>query len=438
MQRKRTGNRLALILMLALSVPAFSQYNTYSPYTRFGFGDFSKEGFGQNLAMGGTGIAVNKNNQLNYLNPAAYSARDSMSVLFDFGMSMFGNQYITGDIQNNWWNANFHHIGLSIPIGKYFAMGSGLVPYSSVGYNIKQEYNDLGVGVPLDYYFKGDGGIMKFFLGVSGELFERVSIGVNMNYLLGDLNRERYLVFPASSSFSTTTALEKIRMSNTYFNFGIQYREVFDDKFFFTIGGTYDLETSFNSVIDNSVTNSFTGNPAFLNDSVIIDPGVVIEGGEFEGSITIPQKIGAGIALGIPDRLTVTGDYTMQDWAAIADRNSLLSFDPFSFASARSIKLGVELTPDPDAFRGYHKLMSYRVGLYKNDSYLKIDNYQLTDLGITFGLGLPVGRTNSSLNASFAFGTRGTTDNNLVKENYGILTISVTLHDLWFYKRKFD
>jgi len=426
------------VIMLLSSALAIAQFNTYSPYTRFGFGDFSADGFGQNLALGGTGIAIKDPGKLNYINPAAYSARDSMSVLFDFGMSLYGNQYLTEEIKNNWWNGNFHHIGLSVPMGKYFAMGAGLVPYSSVGYNIKQEYNDLGTGDPLDYYFQGDGGILKFFLGVSGELFERLSLGVNMNYLLGGLNRERYLVFPTSSSYSQTRAIEQVQVSKAYFGFGLQYKEVFEDKFFFSVGGTYDLETRLNSVFDNTVTTSFSGNPTALNDSVIIDPSVVIAGGENDANITIPAKIGFGLALGIPDRLSLTGDYTMQDWASLAAENSVLENETFSFADARSLNLGLEFTPDPEAFRGYHKLMSYRMGFFKKQSYLKIGDYQLKDYGITFGVGLPIGKTRSSMNTSFAFGTRGTTDNNLIKENYGILTISLTLHDLWFYKRKFD
>ena len=73
-----------------------------------------------------------------------------------------------------------------------------------------------------------------------------------------------------------------------------------------------------------------------------------------------------------------------------------------------------------------------------NDSYVKVGEYQLKDYGITFGVGLPIGKSKSSLNIAFDFGTRGTKENNLVKENYGIITFSVTLHDLWFYKRKFD
>ena len=99
---------------------------------------------------------------------------------------------------------------------------------------------------------------------------------------------------------------------------------------------------------------------------------------------------------------------------------------------------GTEYIPDVEAIRGYHKLISYRVGGYYSNSYLMVNDYQLKDYGITFGVGLPVKTLKTSINVAFTLGTRGTTEYNLVKENYGILTFNVTLHDLWFRKRRFD
>ncbi|MFC2129660.1 hypothetical protein ACFLQX_02645 [Bacteroidota bacterium] len=119
MPLRKIKNSILLVLLMLIASPAISQFNTYSPYTRFGLGDFTKSGFGQNLAMGGAGIALHQSDHLNYLNPAAYSARDSMSVLFDFGMNSFFNQYKTSAVSDTWWNGNFHHIALSVPIGKY-------------------------------------------------------------------------------------------------------------------------------------------------------------------------------------------------------------------------------------------------------------------------------------------------------------------------------
>ena len=163
---KRISSSVAFLALIAF--PLFSQVNTYSPYTRFGLGDFSQGGFGQNQAMGGAGIAMRDENKLNYLNPAAYTARDSMTVLLDFGVNGYMNNYATSSLNNRWYNANFHHLALSVPIGKYFGMGTGVVPYSSVGYRIKQEYNDLGTGDAIDYYFEGSGGLLKYFLGGIG------------------------------------------------------------------------------------------------------------------------------------------------------------------------------------------------------------------------------------------------------------------------------
>ncbi len=64
--------RISLLLVaIIISIPLYSQFNTYSPYTRFALGDLTKNGFAQNLAMGGTGVAIHENNRINYLNPAA-------------------------------------------------------------------------------------------------------------------------------------------------------------------------------------------------------------------------------------------------------------------------------------------------------------------------------------------------------------------------------
>lgn len=436
-------NSFLLFMLMLVASPAISQYNTFSPYTRFALGEMVKDGFSQNLSMGGTGIALHQSRHMNYINPAAYSARDSMSVLFDFGLNSTLIQYKSSLSSYNWGNGNFHHIALSVPIGKHFGLGTGLVPYSNVGYNIKQEFNDLGTGDPLDFYYHGTGGILKYFLGFSGKVFDRLSLGVNMNYLLGDINRQRYLSFPSRSDFATTQALEDIRISHTYFGFGMQYKEVFSDKFFFTLGGTYDLKATFNSSVNNSITSSFPRpgsiSGAYLNDSTFISTDINIDGSDtLSGSITLPSKIGLGIAFGIPDKLTVTADYLIQDWESTSSLNDFLVSDGFGFANTRSMHFGIEYIPDFEALRGYHKLMSYRIGGYISDQYFNIGDYQMKDYGITFGVGLPMNKSKSSFNVAFTFGTRGTTEYNLVKENYGILTFSVTLHDLWFYKRKFD
>ncbi|MFH0759578.1 MAG: hypothetical protein V2B15_19985 [Bacteroidota bacterium] len=446
--------RLSIILVaLSILTPLYSQFNTYSPYTRFALGNFSKNGFAQNQAMGGTGIAIRENNRINYLNPAASSSLDSTSVYFDFGANVFFSQYQYEDhttpdapnINNSWWNMNFHHVAFGSSMGKYMGLTAGIVPYSSIGYSIKQEYNDYGSGTALDTYYSGEGGIMNFFLGTSVKLFNRVSLGLTMNYLMGKLTRERQVEFPMKpEDYSSTSSREDFDLRQPVFSFGLQYKEVFKDKFFFTLGGVYDVKTYTNVELKYTVENViYAGSPININDSVSITPEYDLSSDTLDGSFNLPQKIGVGFALGIPNKLTITGDYITQDWT------NALSGPNYQTANASSFHLGAEYTPDIEALRGYHKYMTYRVGGYYSDSYLSVlkpnpepgatdQYYQLSDYGITFGVGLPVRSIKSSINVAFTLGTRGTTEYNLVKENYGIITFNVTLHDLWFRKRKFD
>ena len=434
---------LTLIILTLLS-PLFGQFNTYSPYTRFALGDLAKNGTAQNLAMGGTGLAIHSDNRVNYLNPAASAALDSTSVYFDFGANAFFNQYSSGEgsnaSTNTWINMNLHHVAFSSSMGKYFGLSAGLVPYSSIGYNIKQEFNDYPTGTAMDAYYKGDGGIMNFFLGASIKLFERVSLGVSMNYLMGKITRQRSVDFPSHTGYSMTSTEERFDLRKPVFTFGLQYHEIFNDKFFVSVGGIYDIVANPDATLQYDLTNQIHPQQDFeLDSATTITSAYPLRNDTTDQNFTIPKKIGVGLAFGIPNKLSITGDYYLQDWSGS------MSGDNYRTTASSSFHFGLEYQPDYKALRGYHKLVSYRLGAYYTDSYLSVlkpgttDNYyQLSDYGITFGLGLPVRTLRSSFNLAFSLGTRGTEAYNLVKENYGIVTFNITLHDLWFRKRKFD
>ena len=81
---------LFITFFLILCVSSFAQdgtYGSYSPYSIYGIGDISKEGTAYNKSMGGVGIATRNRRFINYLNPAAVTARDSLAFMADFGLS---------------------------------------------------------------------------------------------------------------------------------------------------------------------------------------------------------------------------------------------------------------------------------------------------------------------------------------------------------------
>jgi hypothetical protein len=95
-------------------------------------------------------------------------------------------------------------------------------------------------------------------------------------------------------------------------------------------------------------------------------------------------------------------------------------------------------------------MINYRLGLYYNKTYLNINSKNINEFGITFGLGLPISKTDKGegtmikrklppmINLSFSYSNRGTLKNNLIKEQFLQFSIGLNLHDIWFVKRKFN
>ena len=80
---------ISILLLTLLPLTATAQSNgTNSSYSRYGLGLLCDQSQGYNRSMGGVGQALRSGNRLNKLNPASYSAIDSLSFLFDVGMSL--------------------------------------------------------------------------------------------------------------------------------------------------------------------------------------------------------------------------------------------------------------------------------------------------------------------------------------------------------------
>jgi hypothetical protein len=74
---------------------------------------------------------------------------------------------------------------------------------------------------------------------------------------------------------------------------------------------------------------------------------------------------------------------------------------------------------------------------YENTG-LVISGQSVKDLGMSFGLGLPLSGNFSNINVGFEFGKRGTASLGLIQENYANLTIGLSFNDRWFVKRLYN
>ena len=103
----------------------------------------------------------------------------------------------------------------------------------------------------------------------------------------------------------------------------------------------------------------------------------------------------------------------------------------------RSVPSGILFFLQLD-FSKYWKRIVYRAGLRYSDVGLNINNQNINEFGINFGVGLPLGGTFSNANIGFEFGERGTTTADLIKEKYFNIHLSLSLNSRWFQKRKYN
>src|ERR1035437_7415757 len=81
--------------------------STSSPYSRYGIGILSGYSLGRSEAMGGIGIGIRNDAQINSGNPASYTAIDSLTFLTQFGINSRHSTYQTDNAQNGSNNVNF-------------------------------------------------------------------------------------------------------------------------------------------------------------------------------------------------------------------------------------------------------------------------------------------------------------------------------------------
>ena len=114
--------------------------------------------------MGGTGIATRNRRFINYTNPAAVSARDSLAFMADFGLEQKNTIYRQGDLRSGNNTFNIHDFVMSFPIYKSSAFMVGISPFSDVGYDfssIETKPEIIGNTGNITYDSYGTGSIYK-------------------------------------------------------------------------------------------------------------------------------------------------------------------------------------------------------------------------------------------------------------------------------------
>lgn len=401
-----------------------------SPYSRFNLGTFEPAGSFRSQAMGGVETSIRDNGSINFSNPASYSAIDTNSFIFDFGvdysMSFLSDdkdQYFSDDM-------NFDHLLMGFPIKKGWGVAAGVFPYSNGYYRIidvvlknSADYDPI-VG-PYESTHLGEGGYNKIFLGTGIKILKNFSVGINMTVLLGQINRSYNVTFAALNVFNNTLK-ERISMSGINFEYGLQYHKLLSTNYFINAGISLSSNKNYNT--DHEFL--FAKNSAYGSSA----PDTITYIKDDLTKTFIPGTIRAGISVGKKDKFTAGFDYISTKWS-----DSKIVGSTGYAADVKSYLLGVEYTPDKTSNYSFLRRLDYRFGGHMGDNYLIIDGEQLKEVGASFGIGLPMRRSLSKTNLFFDFTQRkGPSGSNLFRENYFTMGISLNLYDFWFLKRRYE
>lgn len=125
------GKILVGLLLLAAVQTTKAQSGTNSPYSQFGLGQLSEQSSGFNRGMDGLALGFHEHNQINYLNPASYSALDSLSFIFDIGASGQVTNFKENGVKKNAKNADFEYIVAGFRVLPHFGLSFGFLPYTN-------------------------------------------------------------------------------------------------------------------------------------------------------------------------------------------------------------------------------------------------------------------------------------------------------------------
>jgi hypothetical protein len=381
-------------------------------------------------------IHVNLRNPASYATPnLAYFNNESRPVKFTVGG---GYSSLGLKSENSIGNASatsFNYIALSFPMGR-FGFGFGILPATSVGYKLETTNSD---GDPLNR-FKGEGGLNKAFLGLGYQVFEGFSIGIDAQYDFGSIkNSVIEFQYDDDGIPLQYQSRENNRsdLSGLNFNFGLSYKRMLNDRIEFVLGSTYSIESKLVSQNERSLsTISFDNSTG--QELVFSNLETDLEAlGLKNTNLILPSKVSVGVGIGSPRKWFVGTEYLFQNNSNLKS-TILSSSNGAIYEDASTISLGGFYIPQYNSFTSYLKRVVYRSGLYFEKSGLIVNNEHIKEFGMSFGVGLPVGDVFSNANIGFEFGKRGTTNSNLIQENFINLQLSLSLNDKWFAKRKYD
>lgn len=418
--------KFLFIVLLVVASKAMAQKSTASPYSYLGFGEMLSAQTVENQAMGGMSVYTDSIH-LNLNNPSHLGKLRVTNYAMGLSSNMIGIKTASENVSSG--STQIDYLSLAFPISKKTGFGFGVLPYTAMDYRLYSESTSDGVN-KVNNVFSGDGNLNRLYLSLGTSITKNFQVGASVYTNFGTINKQR--IQSLDSVLFATTDRKMSQLKGINYNLSANYTLPLTDKLSLMASYIYTTQTELNS--ENSLE---IGTIALDSGKDMEVTPVDLSGQGLDNTIVkLPKSSVVGLALGQDKKWYLGAQYLMQDLSDI--ENEFFAQDNVSYQMRTSIRLGGYFIPNYSNFSTYFKRAVYRAGINLTNTGYIVNEQEIKDFGISFGLGLPLGGSVSNLNATLSFGSQGTTEANLIRENYVKLKLGLSFNDFWFIKRKIN
>lgn len=403
-------------------VPSFLHaQNSSSPYSVLGIGDIENSSFNRYTGMANAGVALSDSKNINNSNAASLTGLNQHFYTFEistrYKQAIFDGAGVTAP-DNKSGDFAVRRINLGIKVSKRWGSSVGLQPFSTANYSYSAYKNIQGTLKNVAASYEGDGGVNQFYWANGYQLTKNTSIGVTSSFLFGSLQQTENLISSDNTTASLTTK-KNIFLRNYYFNFAMQTGFKINSKWQTRYGLTYSPKTDLYAEYTTDVTSS---------DGVSIKNEITKN--DF---FTLPGSFNAGIAFIKNAEYTYTINAQSQNWGALNYRGT-----NYQLINSNKLSLGFQHSKtEKNYYKQVYEKSYFQLGLYAGQSYLKVKNIPITDFGGSIGYGINSRTSPISLLMALEGGRRGTSNKNILSENYINLNFTFSYVDVLFRGKKY-
>lgn len=449
----KTIKYLATAILYAIAAQTFAQNGVNSPYSRYGFGMMNDGATGFNKGMGGVAQGFRNGSEINVANPASYSAIDSLTALFDFGLSAYNGNYKMGKLQQNARNTSFDYLTFQFRACKGVGVTLGVLPYTNISYSFASNSEALSGNetVTTSYKFDGSGGLHQVFIGAGWKPFKPLSIGANVSYLYGDYSHVSVMSLSDNSAYSLVRGYSA-NIATYQLDFGLQYELKLSDKDMLTVGLGYGLGHDINN-------RAYRNTQSILSTTTTTGSTTSVQGvttDTLTNAFQMPHRFSAGLTYSHGTKWRVGADVLYEKWGdarfpAQSDDGTTRFISTTGQLNDRfKIAVGGDFTPSPYSNR-LLKRLTYKFGGYYSNTYAKTDSKisdKPVEYGLTAGCTIPIQNRNLWINipkinvsvgwthSDIPYISSATQQQSSLKENYLKVSLGITFSERWFYKWK--